>query len=102
MVVTVAEAAALLRVSENTIRNAIRAGQLPALRVGIGKKGGAYRILQEDLEAFVARCKERIVTVAAPLPPVLPPLTAFRHVDVSRWLAANGPNQTPTKTSNAH
>lgn len=86
MVLTVAEAAAILRVSENTIRNAIRSGLLPALRLGTGKKSGTYRILCEDFEAFLVWSKGHAVIEPPTRPSVSRP-TAFRHVDVSRWLA---------------
>jgi excisionase family DNA binding protein len=87
MVITVAEAAEMLRVSENTIRNAIRSGRLPALRLGTGQKSGAYRILRDDFETFLAWCKEQAPVEPAVKAPDFRPV-AFRHVDVSRWLAA--------------
>ncbi len=45
---TIREAAALLRVSQSTVRNAIRAGQLRAFRFGI--RGGGIRIGLADLD----------------------------------------------------
>ncbi len=82
---TVREVAALLRVSVSTVRNLIHGGQLPALR--IGTRGGAYRVLDDDLRTFIEATKER--AVLSPLtPPALPHPTVFRHVDLSRWRAA--------------
>lgn len=47
---TVAEIADQLRVSEETVRRWVRAGELPALNIG-GPKAG-YRIRAADLEKF--------------------------------------------------
>ncbi len=52
---TVKEAAQFLRVSESTIRNAIRDGTLPAFR--FGKRRGTIRIRECDLQAYLAACK---------------------------------------------
>jgi excisionase family DNA binding protein len=46
---TVAEVARLLRVSNMTVYRLIKAGELPALRVGKN-----YRIREADLQAFLA------------------------------------------------
>jgi excisionase family DNA binding protein len=46
---TVAEVADVLRVSNMTVYRLIKAGELPALRVGKN-----YRIREHDLEAFLA------------------------------------------------
>jgi excisionase family DNA binding protein len=45
---TVAEVAAVMRVSNMTVYRLIRSGELPALRVGKG-----YRIFEADLERFL-------------------------------------------------
>ena len=45
---TVAEVAAIMRVSNMTVYRLIRSGELPALRVGKG-----YRIFEADLERFL-------------------------------------------------
>ena len=45
---TVAEVAAVLRVSNMTVYRLIKAGELPALRVGKN-----YRIRSDDLDAFL-------------------------------------------------
>jgi excisionase family DNA binding protein len=45
---TVAEVAAVMRVSNMTVYRLIRSGELPALRVGKG-----YRIFEADLESFL-------------------------------------------------
>lgn len=90
MVLTVAEAAALLRVSENTIRNAIRAGELPALRLGTGKRSGTYRILREDFDSFVEKSRDRVIVCRPALPRLAVRPAVFRHIDPTRWLAAQG------------
>ena len=46
---TVAEVAAVLRVSNMTVYRLIKSGELPALRVGKN-----YRIRESELEAFLA------------------------------------------------
>jgi excisionase family DNA binding protein len=46
---TVAEVAAVLRVSNMTVYRLIKAGELPALRVGKN-----YRIREPELEAFLS------------------------------------------------
>ena len=46
---TVAEVAQVLRVSNMTVYRLIKAGELPALRVGKN-----YRIRERDLEAYLA------------------------------------------------
>jgi len=51
---TIREVAALLRVSESTIRNAIRNGQLQAFR--FGTRGGSIRIAVADIENYTASC----------------------------------------------
>ena len=45
---TVAEVAAVMRVSNMTVYRLIQTGELPALRVGKG-----YRIFEADLEGFL-------------------------------------------------
>lgn len=47
---TVAEVAEILRVSNMTVYRLIKAGQLPALRVGKN-----YRIRSDDLTAFLSQ-----------------------------------------------
>ena len=48
---TLAEAAQRLRLTETTIRRWIRAGQLPAQKVGLGVSF-RYRVRAADLERF--------------------------------------------------
>ena len=48
---TVKDVAALLKVSEETVRRWVREGELPAL--ALGKKAG-FRIRPADLEVFIA------------------------------------------------
>ncbi len=50
---TVEEVTALLKVSIETVRRWIRAGELPVLRIG-GRRGG-YRIRRADLDTFIER-----------------------------------------------
>jgi len=47
--VTVAEVAALLRVSNMTVYRLVQAGQLPAVRVG-----RSYRIREDDVDKYLA------------------------------------------------
>lgn len=79
---TIREAAALLRLSESTIRNAVRLGQLRAFRFGI--RGGTIRISPADLDDYVAG--------AATTPRAPRMLTAtggqFKHLDASKLLSA--------------
>jgi excisionase family DNA binding protein len=51
---TIREVAAVLRVSESTIRNAIGSGRLRAFR--FGNRGGSIRIGRADLEDYMALC----------------------------------------------
>ena len=51
---TIREAADVLRVSESTIRNAISSGRLRAFRFGV--RGGSIRIGRADLEDYMASC----------------------------------------------
>ena len=46
---TIAQVAAILSIAYNTVLNEIKAGKLPALRVG-----KAYRILRKDLDNYIA------------------------------------------------
>jgi excisionase family DNA binding protein len=47
---TAAEVAAVMRVSTMTVYRLIKAGSLPALRVG-----RSYRVAEDDLDRFLAR-----------------------------------------------
>ncbi|MBW3574290.1 MAG: helix-turn-helix domain-containing protein [Actinobacteria bacterium] len=47
---TVAEVAAILRVSTMTVYRLIKAGELPALRVG-----RSYRLPEDDVDRYLAR-----------------------------------------------
>jgi len=47
---TVAEVAAILRVSTMTVYRLIKAGNLPAVRVG-----KSYRVAEDDVDAYLAR-----------------------------------------------
>jgi excisionase family DNA binding protein len=50
---TLAETAAILKVSRKTVSGWIDRGALPAIRLGPGKR--LIRIRQEDLESFIAQ-----------------------------------------------
>ena len=47
---TVAEVASMMRVSSMTVYRLIKAGELPAVRVG-----KSYRVAEEDLDKYLAR-----------------------------------------------
>lgn len=47
---TVAEVAAILRVSTMTVYRLIKAGNLPAVRIG-----KSYRVAEDDVDAYLAR-----------------------------------------------
>jgi excisionase family DNA binding protein len=51
---TIREAAGVLRVSESTIRNAIGSGRLRAFR--FGSRGGSIRIGRADLDDYMVSC----------------------------------------------
>ena len=81
---TIREVASLLRVSESTVRNAIRKGQLRAFR--FGARRGTIRIGKADFEDYLASCvteptptvKRRSRTAGSP----------FTALDGGRLLAA--------------
>lgn len=83
-VLTIAEAASLLRISESTIRNAIRLGQLRAFR--FGTRCGAIRITVADLNDYTTAC------ATAPPKTTTPGRTTsgtpFKSLDAGRLLAA--------------
>jgi excisionase family DNA binding protein len=85
---TVAEAAAALRVSLGTIYAAIRRGELVAYAFGSGR--GTYRIERGDLAEY----KKQHATTRRPVLPMRGRAAgAFRHLDAtrlaSRWKDAN-------------
>jgi len=74
----------MLRISDSTIRNAIRNGQLRAFR--FGSRGGSIRIAAADLQEYVAGC-----ATAKPSCPEVASTAAgsrFKHLDASKLLAA--------------
>jgi excisionase family DNA binding protein len=81
---TIREAAGILRVSESTIRNAIGSGRLRAFR--FGKRGGSIRIGKADLEDYMSSCATpaRPTRRAAGKPGGGP----FKSLDAGRLLAA--------------
>jgi len=79
---TIREAAALLRLSESTIRNAIRLGQLRAFRFGV--RGGSIRISQADLDDYIAGAATAPLIARTPVPAG----GRFKHLDASKLLAA--------------
>ena len=69
MLLTVAEVAARLRVSRTCVYQLVNLGRLPHHR--IGEEGGAIRISEEDLAAYLdgSRCSG---TAGASMPPAAP------------------------------
>lgn len=58
----VSEVAAQIRVTKTTIHRLIDAGELPALRVGLGR--GAIRIRRTAWEAYLVACEEAAKSTA--------------------------------------
>jgi excisionase family DNA binding protein len=56
---TLRDIAETLKVSETTVRRMVRAGSLPAYKVG---KRGQLRVREEDLESFLE--KQRVISEA--------------------------------------
>lgn len=54
-VMTVSEAARVLGVAEKTLRRAIEAGELQAMRVGRGAERAHWRVTQDQLVEYVER-----------------------------------------------
>ena len=81
---TIREAADVLRVSESTIRNAIGSGRLRAFRFGV--RGGSIRIGRADLEDYMASC----ATAAQPAGRACGRADGglFKSLDAGRLLAA--------------
>ena len=81
---TIREAADVLRVSESTIRNAIGSGRLRAFRFGV--RGGSIRIGRADLEDYMASC----ATAAQPTGRATGQADGglFKSLDAGRLLAA--------------
>jgi excisionase family DNA binding protein len=86
ILLTIRETASLLRVSESTVRNAIRSGQLKAFR--FGTRGGSIRIAPADLDDYTASCS----TAATPRLPQKSSGrskgTPFKSLDGAKLLAA--------------
>jgi non-specific serine/threonine protein kinase len=68
------EAAALLRVTERTVRRAISRGDLPA-----SKRGGVYRLLEQDVAAYAARAQYGNIRHRVTPPNVLPDQLLAEH-----------------------
>jgi excisionase family DNA binding protein len=81
---TIREAADVLRVSESTIRNAVGSGRLRAFRFGV--RGGSIRIGRADLEDYMASC----ATVGRPAGRAAGRAGGglFKSLDADRLLAA--------------
>jgi len=84
---TVRDAAAILKVSCSLVYQLVAAGKLPCYRIGTGR--GAIRIRSDDLETYVAACR----TDPADVSPTIPKTSrvqgrAFTHLDGERLLAA--------------
>jgi excisionase family DNA binding protein len=61
---TVAEVAALLKINQQTVRNWIDAGKLPAVRVGARR----VRVTRSDLERFLEQGRTGAGAAAEPSP----------------------------------
>jgi len=82
--ITIREAAGRLRVSESTVRNAVRQGRLRAFRFGV--RGGSIRISPADLDDYMASC-----ATSSPSPTRVANAangTPFKNLDGPRLLAA--------------
>ena len=82
---TIHQIAERLSVSEGSIRNEIRAGNLRAYRFR-----GAYRVAQEDLTEYIASCRVKQAQRATkpPIPAKKMGGSGLRHLDGQRSLAA--------------
>ena len=81
---TIREAAGMLRISDSTVRNAIRSGQLRAFR--FGARGGSIRIAPADLQDYIAGCA---TTKPSCSPEALTTAGGrFKHLNASKLLAA--------------
>lgn len=58
--IPVTELAKQARVHRTTLYRAIRAGLLPAMRIGVGK--GAIRVRPSDWNAYLAACRANAAT----------------------------------------
>ena len=82
---TIHQIAERLSVSEGSIRNEIRAGNLRAYRFR-----GAYRVAQEDLTEYIASCRVKQAQRATkpPIPAKKMGGSPFKHLDGQRSLAS--------------
>ncbi|MFT4038781.1 MAG: LuxR C-terminal-related transcriptional regulator [Thermomicrobiales bacterium] len=83
---TTAEAATRLEVTERTVRRAIARGDLPAV-----KHGGAFRVLERDVEAYAARGQRGAPATGSAPPRYLPEqLLAERSAVNASFIARAG------------
>jgi excisionase family DNA binding protein len=78
---TIKQIAERLNVANNTVRNAIKKGQLTAY-----KFMGTYRVREEDLAGYIASCRVE-ARGREPEPPTLK-ATTLKHLDGARLRAA--------------
>ena len=81
---TIREVAGVLRVSQSTVRNAIRDGDLPAFR--FGARGGSIRVSPAHLDDYIA--SRSTVKPAKIKTQHRPQATPFKSLDGEKLLAA--------------
>ncbi len=101
---TVKEAANLLKLSRGAVYALCKAGTLPHHRLGLGR--GAVRIDRKDLIAYVEACKTGTTPVRGSGPSLPPtgssaaqkrlPAGGFKHLRVDRLLAELPPADDPS------
>jgi excisionase family DNA binding protein len=101
---TVKEAADLLKLSLGAVYALCKAGTLPHHR--LGKGGGAIRIDRQDLLTYVEQCKAGAAPVArggssspvpeSPAPRNSLPVGGFTHLRLDRLLGGQPPADGPT------
>lgn len=77
---TVAEAARRACVGETLVRQWLRDGTLPHLRVGAKGSRGKILIQEEDLDGLLASFKVGVTAKPPPPPPPRMPKPVFKHV----------------------
>lgn len=76
---TIKQVAAQLKISTNSVYQAVQKGQIPSHRFGSGR--GTIRISEEDLAIYVDSCRQEQRTVE-PRPKPLP-ATKLKHIRLS-------------------
>ena len=97
---TVSEAARLLRLSAAAVYALCKTGELPHHRLGSGR--GAIRISRADVLAYLDRTKQGAADAAGCPPPppaggkpLLPPAGGIKHLRLDRLLGAPPPGGGP-------